>query len=213
VNFSDPDPIIVFDTRLIDASGTTLPLHPRTAGFDTGAADQASGLLELRLFNFGDRLLVHRLQVQQLPRLASLESMVPGQALVDLVGAPVRPWREGAQPALADRALEQNGELQTPLARLNQGPHVTKRVTAADCNAQDRMRGPDTDTCRPGVMYDLFPSTTLMVTAELVDPAARHWDPATKKYLVGPVTTTVFYQVAGRRRSDAQTQQQGAAGR
>jgi len=31
----------------------------------------------------------------------------------------------------------------------------------------------------------------------LVDPAAKHWDPATKTFVVGPVASYLFYQFAG----------------
>ena len=199
VNVVDPDPIIVTDVRLLDASNTPLPLHPRVAAFDTGTPEPADNMLVMRLFNFGEPLQIGRLQVRQLPRLASLDSMTPGAKLVDLNGQLALPWTEGAQPDIVKRMVEKNGEYKVPLARLNQAPHVTDRVTAQDCNNADGKR-PD-GKCQPGVQFDLFPSTAVLITAELIDPNARHWDPAAKKYVVGPVTTTVTYQVSGRRRS------------
>jgi len=44
----------------------------------------------------------------------------------------------------------------------------------------------------------LFPSTTVYLTANVVEPAAKHWDPRKKKYVVGPVVSILFYQIAGR---------------
>lgn len=202
VNFSDPDPIIVTDVRLIDASNRELPLHPRNAAFDTGTREPADGVLTMRVFNFGDVLEVRKLRVDQLPRLASLDTMVAGTRPTDMTGLPLRPWREAPQPDVVGKVLEKNGELKVTLARLNQPPHVTQRVGATDCGLADSADGSDVGRCLPGVQNDLFPSTVVLVTAELVDSRARHWDPASRRFVVGPVTTTVSYQMAGRRRSD-----------
>jgi hypothetical protein len=197
VGFSNPAAILVTDVRLIDSANNALPLHPRIAAFDAGTPDQADGTLTMRIFNMGPALELRRLQVLQLPRVASLDTMVPGRTLADLVGVRVRPWGGYDVPPVKPQTIKESGELKVPLARLNQRPHVTQRVTEADCAAEDRMKGRDTATCRPGTRNDLFPSTTVFVRAELVDPVARHWDPKTKQYVVGPVTTTVFYQIAG----------------
>jgi hypothetical protein len=43
------------------------------------------------------------------------------------------------------------------------------------------------------------------VIAKFVDPAAKHWDPSTKKYVVGPLTSTTYYQFAGIRHRETQS--------
>jgi hypothetical protein len=48
-----------------------------------------------------------------------------------------------------------------------------------------------------GVQRDLFPSTTVYIIATFVDPIARHFDPKRERYVVGPVTSKVFYQFSG----------------
>ena len=64
---------------------------------------------------------------------------------------------------------------------------------------RDSVRSPDVNECpNAGFSLDLFPATMLYVTATIVDPAAPHWDVTTKKMVVGPVTSQVFYQLAGR---------------
>jgi hypothetical protein len=47
------------------------------------------------------------------------------------------------------------------------------------------------------IVRDPFPSTTVYVIATFVDPNAKHWDPKVRRYVVGPVTTKLFYQFAG----------------
>ena len=200
VNVSDPDPIIVTDVRLLDASNNPLPLHPRAAAFDAGTTEPTNDILAMRLFNFGEPMQIRRLRVQQLPRLVSLDTMQVGGQLYGLNGLPALPWTDSVQPDVLQRTIEKNGEYKVTIARLSQRPHVTERLSESDCNNGDG-KGRDVGKCRAGVQTDLFPSTAVLVTAELVDPNARHWDPAAKKYIVGPVTTTVTYQIAGRRRS------------
>jgi len=48
-----------------------------------------------------------------------------------------------------------------------------------------------------GTQLDLFPSTTTFVSATVTDPNAAHFDPVQNKIVVGPVSTRVFFQVAG----------------
>ena len=55
-----PDAIIISDVKLFDADGDALPLHPRWVGFDAGAIDINTGVLNVRFFNFFDRPLIIR---------------------------------------------------------------------------------------------------------------------------------------------------------
>jgi hypothetical protein len=61
------------------------------------------------------------------------------------------------------------------------------------------VHGRDVATCRPGVSVSLFPATVTFIDATVVDPAATFWDPLAGRYIVGPVTSRGFLQVAGRR--------------
>ncbi|MEP6920720.1 MAG: hypothetical protein ABI967_06315 [bacterium] len=200
VNFSDPDAIIVTDVQLLNGSGTALALKPRLAGFDGGVLDSADGALNLSVFNIaGDTLILQDLRVQELPRVLSLNSMVPGARLRDPFGIPFEPWREGSRQVIDKVEIRKGGELKIPIARMSEKRHVFEVVTERDCrDAQDRRKGQDTRGCKPGVNVDLFPSTTLLVTATLIDPQMKHWDRRAKKYIVGPVATQIFYQIAGR---------------
>jgi len=203
VNFSAPDAIIITDTRLLNASNGVLPLHPRLIGFDGGTLDSAGDSLTLRAFNFGDtRVTVRNVVVRELPRVASLDSLIPGGRLVDMEGEPLQPW-EGGERRMDDiQVLDKGGEIEISLAKLSQAAHVTQRITPSDCERLDRMIGPDVSTCRDGVLTDLFPSTTVLVTLNVVDEDATYWDPAKKEFVRGPLTSQVFYQMAGRPRRE-----------
>jgi hypothetical protein len=50
-----------------------------------------------------------------------------------------------------------------------------------------------------GTIRDPFPLTTIYITATVIDPKAKHFDPKRRKYVVGPVTPKLYYQFAGRR--------------
>jgi len=67
-------------------------------------------------------------------------------------------------------------------------PNDTSSKTSEwnDCEAAGRIE------------LDLFPATTVLVRATVVDPNGKRWDLATSKFVVGPVETRVFYQFGGR---------------
>ena len=201
VNFSAPDAIIITNVELLDSGGSPLALRPRLPGFDAGTVDAADGTLNLRMFNFGpEPLTVQNVVIRELPRVLSLEQMVPGGRLVDPYGTPVIPWREGVRRIdKTMRIAPKEGELKIPLARLGQKRHIYEVVDEKTCDErQDRMKGPDTAKCRPGVGVDLFPATTVYVTATVVNPKAKYWDRGRKRYVTGPLASQLFYQIAGR---------------
>lgn len=200
VNFSDPDAIIITDVQLLDNSGNPLALKPRLAGFDGGVLDSADGALNISIFNPTEaELIIQDFRVQELPRVMSLNSMVPGGRMEDPFGQPFYPWPQRSKQVIDRAVIRKGGELKIPVARMSDKRHVFEVVTERDCReAQDRRRGADTARCRPGVNVSLFPSTTLFITATVIDPAMRHWDPRKKAFVVGPVATKIFYQLAGR---------------
>ena len=61
-------------------------------------------------------------------------------------------------------------------------------------------KGPDGNDCpNAGINVDLFPATMIYVTATVVDPNANTGYPVSKSFVVGPLESRLFYQIAGRR--------------
>lgn len=204
---STPDPIIITDIELLDAAGNPLALKPRALGFDSGTPDAMDGTLSVRFFNFaGAPLILRDVMVRELPRVMSLNAMIPRGRMVDVRGMPFQPWPEGTHRVTRQMTVKPDGEVKIPIARLNQRPHVRHVVTQKDCDAADRQHGPDVAACHPGVSVDLFPATTVYITATVVDPRARIWNPKTRKYEVGPLESQLFYQIAGRPRNPKRQQ-------
>jgi hypothetical protein len=213
-DFTVPDSVIVTKVALLDGGGNPLSLQPRMAGYDTGALDAADGTFTLNFFNIDNPsrpLLLGDVVVSELPRVASIDSMVRGAKLQDRHGRPVAPWK--AERKLCDRkdlaATEgcyvHLQDVQTvTVTRLMQGRHVVakhdgKCTEGSPRGAGDSSRPPDVNNCpTAGINTDLFPSTMVYVTATVIDPAVKHWDPTTKTFVVGPVESRLFYQIAGR---------------
>lgn len=61
----------------------------------------------------------------------------------------------------------------------------------------DSAAGPDSAACKPDWNVGLFPATTLYLTARVVQPNARQWDPRRKRYVRKDLVSRVFYQVGG----------------
>jgi hypothetical protein len=198
VNYNLPNPIIITNVTLFDAANAALALHPRAIAFDSGALDAADGTFNVQAFNIaGPPIRIDSVNVQFLPRLLAIEAMVASnKKLLDVRGQPFAAWSE-ARTIKLGRSLEKGQATYIQIARLSDKRHVVERVTA-DCARDDRLQGPDTVACKPGINVDLFPATTTYLTATVVDPSAKHWDIAAKKYVTGPVTSHAFLQIAGR---------------
>jgi hypothetical protein len=196
VDYNLPDPIIITQVTLFDGGGA-LALHPRAVSFDSGALDAADGTFNLQAMNVeGAPLRLDAINVRLLPRLASINSMVRGaDGLKDVRGQAFSPWTRPVTLKFG-KTLEKGQTIYIPVARLSDKRHVVERVSA-DCNRGDRLQGPDTVSCRPGINVDLFPSTTMLVTAQATDLNAKHWDPREKQYVNGPVSSTSFVQIVG----------------
>jgi hypothetical protein len=223
VDYSTPDPVIVVKVTLLDGGGSPLTLQPRMVGYDAGALDAADGALNMNFFNADDvtrPLLVRDVRLIELPRVASIDSMVAGARPVSWQGFPISPWKSqptvgcglGSRDSLKAFVPPEKCQLTLGrengvlvVARLSQGRHIAERYDGK-CPGHgrptapgDSIRSPDVNECPTrGFGLDLFPSTTLYVTATVVDPAAKHWDPKTKTMVVGPLASRLFYQVAGR---------------
>ncbi|HEX5380221.1 MAG TPA: M66 family metalloprotease [Phenylobacterium sp.] len=200
VNYNTPDPIIITNVDLLDAGGTVLGLHPRLIGFDSGALDASDGTFAINAINMQAAVLrISDVRVQLFPRMLSIDAMLPGDRKpVDIFGEPMRPWAETRVP-LRQASLKPRTDLRIPVAKLSDRRQVVEKVDERACaDRGDRSAGPDTRGCRTGLNVSLFPSTTMLVTATVTDPAAKHWDAGRKAYVVGPVSTQIFYQIAGR---------------
>lgn len=204
VDFNQPDPIIITDCRLLDSGNAVLALHPRVAGYDAGTLDQATGAMHVRFFNFRpERLIIQNVEIQQLPRVLSIDAMMPRRTeLVDPYGKVFKPWAQTQRAArIRSQRLERDKEVKLEVAKIKQKPHVLYLMDKRACEAEDRLRGPDVAKCRPGIQADLFPATSVYIKATVVDPKARYWDRRKKKYVTGPLASHLFYQIAGRRLS------------
>lgn len=205
VNFSlsTPNPIVIKDVILRNSGGTALALNPRLHAFDAGTLDTAGGNFNLGVFNLAQApLRMENLQVRELPRPIALEQMVRNGRIADFTGLPFEPWPETTR-TLVDQATLRPGEaLKLPIAKLDRKRHVYEVITAEDClkALSDRLSGEfDTVDCRPGTNIDLFPSTTMYLIGDSVDPEATYWDPARRQYVRGPLASRTYYQVTGRR--------------
>lgn len=219
VNFNTPDPIIIQDVTLFDASSNPLALHPRLAGYDAGTVDSASDSLQLHFFPIAaaPNLRLESADIYQLPRVAAIDSMVGGGRPMTYDKQPITPW----SVSHCKGASLREGAACT-IAQLSQAPHVKETFLVGQPGVYDCSQGVPTvprrspssvvagprDSSRPldyegpicaGSQTDPFPSATIYVIATLVDPAAKHWDPSSKQYVVGPVKSTIYYQFAGSR--------------
>lgn len=249
VDFAVSDPVIVANVRLLKKNGTPLELHPRMVGYDTGVLRVRDGSLAVNFFitdNLARPLTVRDVVVRQLPRVASIESMVQGAKLETWQGLPITPLKTTEYPELCDNTnrvtspywweywamhwgenagenLEAQGfqvgnhggnncvvkgrgnPLAVPVGQLTDDRHI---IQIYDGKCPDDLPGgeihgasvaPAVNKCpNAGINIGLFPSTMLYLTATIVDPEAKHWDPVNKQFVVGPVESRLYYQVAGR---------------
>jgi hypothetical protein len=213
VDFNAPDPIIIQDVTLFGAASAALALHPRLPSYDAGTLDASSGDFTLQ-FNAppGDpQLRLENASIFQLPRMATIDSMVGEGHPFARDRQPIRPWMASvcsAQP-LGERAAT------CLLANLNDVPHVSvvhhvgepgvidcrHNAVTGNAAAKDSLNWPDYEgpVCA-GEQFDPFPSAVVYVIATFVDPNAKHYDLVNKAYVVGPVTSKVYYQFAGVRK-------------
>jgi hypothetical protein len=197
-NCRGPDAIIVGGLTLFDDEDQALGQHPHWLGFDAATFDD-KGNLNLRFFNFLDQPLILRdVVVQDLPRVLSINAMTRNTPeLRDVFGRTFKPWNGGIRCPLSQSAtqagtgcpmaqakIEAGKDHMVTVAKRNQGRHVSVQRTEDDCALQSGPRGGR--YCHPGITVDdLFPATTMYVTATVVDHAGRE--------------SHLFYQIAGRR--------------
>jgi hypothetical protein len=212
VDFNAPDPIIIQNVTLFNATSAALALHPRLPSYDAGTLDGATGDFGLG-FNApaGGPMQLERANILLLPRLATIDAMVGSGNPLARDGEPIRPW---SASVCTSRSLGERG-VNCPVANLKDPPHVrvSRHLGEAgviDCRRGDVIAGkaasdsgniPDYEgpICA-GETLDPFPSAVVYVIARFIDPNAKHYDAAAKAYVVGPVTSTLYYQFAGIRK-------------
>lgn len=213
VDFNQPDPIIVNQITLYNASNNPLVLHPRIPMYDAGTVDSADGSFDLNFFApaGGANMFMESAVIYQLPRVASMESLTGEGRPFGFDQMPIRPL---ATVKCAKTHLREKAHC--GIANIKDKPHfqATYRLGEEgvyDCSkgvpqvqppsirkTQDSPFMPDYEgpICA-GSTRDPFPSTTIYAVATFVDPKAKHYDPRSKKYIVGPVKSRVYYQFAG----------------
>jgi hypothetical protein len=221
VDFNQPDPIIIQDTTLFNASSNPLTLHPRLPMYDTGTVDSA-GNFAVNFFAPDNAELLRMLDsvVYQLPRPASIDSMIGHGKPFAFDGLPIAPWSRSSCNCDSDKSQEL---LRCSIASTSANPHVSVshhlgEIGVVDCRngvppirridntggahrdggISDSPNVPDFEgpLCA-GTTTDPFPSTAVYIVATFVDPEVRHYDPVAKKYVVGPVASRLYYQFAG----------------
>jgi hypothetical protein len=209
VDFNQPDPIIIRNITLFDSALNSLTLHPRLPMYDSGTLDPVTNDFVLHIYPLlmNPDLILQEAVVYQLPRVASIQSMIGDGKPFSFDGLPITPWSANR----CETSATGDGTVSCKLANLADRPHVQVTRSLGERGVYDCSRGvpqislrsdspdsPDNEgpVCA-GTSRDPFPSTTVYLIATFVDPKAEHWDPKAQKMVVGPVTSKVFYQFAG----------------
>jgi hypothetical protein len=203
VDFNQPDPIIITQIQLLDGGGNPLALQPRLPGYDAGTLDATDGAFSIDFANLNNSapFILRNVVVRELPRVLSINAMRRNvKRLVDWTGRSFPAWPKTERLVLREsKPLRRGQDISITVARLAQSRHVFERI-GKNCEGQDNRipNRRDVSRCRPGISVGLFPATTLYLTATVIDPRAKHWDPRAKKFVVGPLASYVFYQLGGR---------------
>lgn len=207
----------VYDVFLTDAGGD-MDLHPRMAGYAFGLNDSlGDGLVRFFADEAGGDLLVENVQVRFLPRPISLSQMVEGGSLIAEDGLPVQPFSRRELAGNVERPIrngveraEIDGRYDLPVAHLTDRRHLdltikptavcdenNKTVPRPDSGPFDRLDATEEEYCAAGDYISLFPATSVYVTATVVDPDARFFDPGVGDFVEGRLESNLFVQFAG----------------
>jgi hypothetical protein len=212
-SFAETGTIIVFDGKLFSGA-TQLPLFPRLFGFNAGAADLATGDFTVRMFNVSPNrgeLILRRLELVRVPRMVSINAMVPGARLVGNHGIPIYP--HSRRVIARDRPIRMSTAVS--IGRLAEKRTVDIIYTERDCppgsighqraandvpqratGVADTNRG-ELKYCHRGNALSLFPATYTYLIATVVDPRSRYWDRSKKRFIRGPLEQKLFQQMGG----------------
>ena len=129
----------------------------------------------------GDRpLIVRDVVVRHLPRMLSINAMMAGKPIQDMAERPFQPWPKSTRRALIRRSIQAGNAVAVSVGNARNQPYVLRQVAGKN-------------------IIDLFPATTMYITARVIDPNAQRWDPSTGRFVAGPVESRLYYQIAGRR--------------
>lgn len=156
VDFNQPDPIIIQDVTLLDAWSQPLPLHPRLPSYDSGTLLNNQFMVNFFAPPRAPALRMVDVSILQLPRFASIDSLVNKGRPVAWDGNTIAPW---AGRKCASGALGQGRSC--IIARLGQRPHV--QVTY-------RLGQPNVYECRQGVPVLPSPGTQNRQGGKIDDP-------------------------------------------
>jgi len=198
-NFHESDPIILYDTKLKDSGGSDLTLNPRMAGFDNGSFDLSTGDFEVAMFNpnpeEGD-LEIEDLQIQMLPRLAGINSMLTGEELFGLDGIAIEPYSSDCG---SGKPFDLKNKRSFRLGGLSDDRYIDIAYDSTDCNGNSGDgEGVDLNNCAHGYAVGLFPATSVYITATVIQPNAKYFSQEINDYVTGPLKSKVFYQFVGK---------------
>jgi hypothetical protein len=199
VDFNQPDPIIVTNSELLDSSGDPLALKPRLPGYDTGTLDSDDGSFDIQFSNFSPEPIdIRNVMVRELPRVMSIDSMVPGANIFDPFGEPFRALRRKRIDVTKKPPIVRGKSMSLRVARMSDPREVLDEI-GDGCDAQDSPVPGDADAaaCHGGVDVSLFPATTVLITADAVSAPTRVWDRRRKRYVRKELTTRIYYQLGG----------------
>lgn len=198
---------IVRETEL-RAEATVLGLRPRVVGYTVeGSFDPENGDYHVTLSNADPSapLTISDIEILQLPRTVAIDQMVPGGALEDQQGLPFKPWAawDPGQKVIEvrDSANLSLGNLANPRAvdyNFKTDPGC-KRGIIKPPPIPDATGFGEVEYCPKGRVLGLFPSARVYVKATVTDPKAVHFDAKLGRFVVGPLSTRVFFQVPGKK--------------
>ena len=124
MDFNQPDAIIIQNITLFDSSSKALSLHPRLPMYDSGTLDTATGDFILHFYPDlaidPNPLILEESVLYQLPRVASIQSMMRDGRPFTFDGQEITPWS-------ASRCEPSSGERDTAVCKLGNladRPHV-----------------------------------------------------------------------------------------
>jgi hypothetical protein len=225
VDFNQPDPIVIQNVTLLGAGANPLTLHPRLPMYNSGTFKIADGTFTLNFFAVpgGTPLIMQGAAIYQLPRVASIESLTGEGLPFTYDKTPIRPWSTSkcdgtsllktVRCVIAKVSDEPHVTVTHKIGEKGvydctkgvptvNPPDYTKSQDSVKlhsyANSLDSVNSPDYEgpICA-GTTRDPFPSTTIYVIATFIDPKAKYYDPEKKAYVIGPVTSKVYYQFAG----------------
>lgn len=204
--FNESDAVIVYDTKVKDNTGDDLDLHPRMMGYDAGTSDLSSGDFDLAFFNPNPEdgeLIIENIQIRYLSRIADIETMIADDTLQGLRGQPIE-LRRPSPSYEPVQSFKVEDQVSFRLAQFTDKRSVDITYDSTDCErGYSPPAGPqDVDIgeiqyCPDGTALSLFPATSVYMTATVVDPNAKYFDPDAGEFVNGPLESQVFYQFAG----------------